>query len=158
MRAPATFALILALAPSAALAQTAPKDGTWTSAPRDVAVGDACPADMRPGLEQMAAQASQPSTTEMTWNGAFDPTQADLGAGQEGIEWTQVDDVTWDGTINLPQDGGQLGTTRLTLVSDSEITSQTTMSIAAMMAAQGQANPALEGCELSMTVDLTHGG
>ena len=150
--------LALIAAPGLASAEIVPNDGTWTVKSGDVAVGDACPEELTPALEQMGEQMTQETTTEIVWNGTFDPTQTAIGGDGQGVTWTQVDDETWDGVINLPQDGGQLGTVRMMITAPDAIESEVTMSIGTLMAAQGQEIPGLETCEMTVASQMTHGG
>ncbi|CTQ32429.1 hypothetical protein [Jannaschia rubra] len=154
MRKIATLALILT--PALAQAQIVPKDGAWTGTPEDATLSDGCPEAMAPALEQMAAQMAQETTTEIVWNGTFDPTQESLAAASQGVEWTRADDDTWEGAITLPQTGARIGTTRMHITAPDRIESQTTMDVAAMMEAQGQEVPGLDTCEMAMMVVLTH--
>lgn len=133
-----------------------PMDGTWSVTPRETSVGDGCPAEMTAALDGMAEQMSQASTFDVAWNGDFDPSAAEIEGGNDGVEWAQVDNRTWDGEMKVSPEEPAVGTLRMHITEPGMIESTTTIAVGPLMQAQGQEIPDMETCEIELVSDMAH--
>ncbi len=153
-----TLLAVLAAPTLASAEEITPLDGTWNVTPRETSVGDGCPAEMTTALDGMAEQMSKASTFDVAWNGDFDPSAADIEGGNDGVEWTEVDDQTWDGVMKVAPEAPAVGSMRMRITEPGKIESTTTISVGQLMAAQGQQVPDMETCELELVADMAHAG
>ena len=148
------LALVLLLA-TPALAQEAPRDGTWTTTPMGMTLAEACPEAFMAIAGQIAEATARTQSEEIVWGGRFDPSTVPafnrVGEGQR-IDWTR-DGETWSGAMS--ENGQDAGTITLTLLAPDRIDSGVRMDIASMM---GGAASGLEGCDLTLDFELRHQG